>query len=94
MLDAYASQSRQDHVISLTRAMALVQVTGRAELFGHLLKDYGFIVVEKILPRHQGCENVGALDEALKLYKKAEAERNNSRAKWQGGIWCKNGTPL
>lgn len=46
MLDAYASEAREDHTISYVRLLALIHVTGDvrplqigAEMFGHLVVD-------------------------------------------------------
>jgi hypothetical protein len=45
MLDAYASEARADHRISLERFIALIEATGRFELLGFVAKNFGHSVV-------------------------------------------------
>lgn len=47
MLDAYASVARQSHRISVSRFLALVQVTGDRRLLQLLSETMGWAVVEK-----------------------------------------------
>ena len=45
MLDAYASESRTTHKISLERFIALIEVTGCHDLLGFVSEMFGFSVV-------------------------------------------------
>ncbi len=45
MLDAYASPARSDHKVPMSRFLALVQVTGRADLMDPLLREIGAAVL-------------------------------------------------
>jgi hypothetical protein len=47
MLDAYASQAREQHSISALRLAVLVAITGDARAFNVLLEEAGLIVVPK-----------------------------------------------
>lgn len=46
MLDAYASQAREDHSISLARFIALMQATGDRRLLELLAEPMGWAVIE------------------------------------------------
>lgn len=45
MLDAYASEAREDHKISLERMIALVAVTGETGMIGFIADMFGLVVV-------------------------------------------------
>lgn len=45
MLDAYASQAREGHTITLERFVALVEVTGQTGLLGFVADAFGLVVV-------------------------------------------------
>jgi hypothetical protein len=47
MLDAYASQAREEHSISLARFIALMQATGDRRLLELLAEPMGWAVVER-----------------------------------------------
>lgn len=47
MLNAYASQAREDHAINLPRFMALLAATGDRRLLQVLAEDLGWAVIEK-----------------------------------------------
>lgn len=47
MLDAYASQAREDHSIGLARFVALIQATGDRRLLELLAEPMGWAVVER-----------------------------------------------
>lgn len=47
MLDAYCSQAREGHNISLVRAEALLHATGDPRIFGDILERHGFAVIPK-----------------------------------------------
>jgi len=51
MINAYASQAREDHVISLSRFLALLHATGDRRLLEMLAEPLGWAVIEqKFLP--------------------------------------------
>ena len=66
MLDAYASQAREQHSIPAIRLAALVAVTGDARALNVLLEDAGLIVVPKkyeaLLRRERAREMRDQLD--------------------------------
>lgn len=47
MLDAYASQAREEHAIGLARFVALVQATGDRRLLELLAEPMGWAVIER-----------------------------------------------
>ncbi len=47
MLNAYASQAREDHAISVPRFIALMMATGDRRLLQMLAEDQGWAVIEK-----------------------------------------------
>lgn len=47
MLDAYASQAREEHGIGLARFIALIQATGDRRLLEQLAEPMGWAVVER-----------------------------------------------
>lgn len=47
MLDAYASQAREEHAISLARFIALMQATGDRRLLELLAEPQGWAVIER-----------------------------------------------
>ena len=47
MVDAYASPGREDHVISITRFIALLQVTGDRRLLELIAEPLGWAVIER-----------------------------------------------
>lgn len=63
MIDAYASEARDDHPISLPRLMALLEITRDRRLLQVLAEEFGWAVVED---RHLG------LIEAAELHKKRD----------------------
>lgn len=75
MLDAYASEAREEHVINLVRFMGLIHATGDVRLLNMLAEPFGLAVVEqKYLP---------AIDEAMDVDHRealaAELERIDQR---------------
>jgi hypothetical protein len=47
MLNAYASQGREDHVINVPRFMALLHATGDKRLLQLLAESFGWVVLER-----------------------------------------------
>lgn len=62
MLNAYASQAREDHVISVPRYLALMAATGDRRLLQLLAEDMGWAVVEK---RHLPMIELAEVQEKL-----------------------------
>lgn len=60
MLDAYASQAREDHRISVPRFMALIHATGDRRLLELLAEPMGWAVIER---RHLPMIEVAAIRE-------------------------------
>jgi hypothetical protein len=79
MLDAYASEAKEGHRISLERFLALVTATGCHDLLGFLAEPFGFVVVP---------ERFASL---IELHLVEEHERKVARhkatieAKWRAG---------
>jgi hypothetical protein len=79
MLDAYASQAREDHVISLLRLIALVHATGDLRIFQMIAEMFGYSVVED---RYLPWIEVGQLAEKKDEFDRAfDAARRNARAR-------------
>jgi len=78
MLDAYASQSREEHSISLLRVLALLHVTGdmrllqlAADLFGHSVIENRYLPwVEVGMRADHKIESDKSFDAALRWAKK------------------------
>ena len=77
MLDAYASQAREQHSISALRLAALAIVTGDARAFNTLLEEAGLIVV----PRKY--EALLRRERARELLEKLEREEKAADAEWR-----------
>jgi hypothetical protein len=80
MLDAYASPSREDHVISLVRYLALADATGEAQrLLQALAAPFGLAVVES--------RYVPAIRDAMLTDKieELQEQRKAQRRVWKGG---------
>lgn len=78
MVNAYASQARETHTISLERAEALLHATGDARIFGDLLARHGFAVIEE---KYLGAVEDAQLTDTIET---ATARRRRARAKWKG----------
>ena len=64
MLDAYASEAREDHVISLPRFMALLHATEDRRLLELLAEPLGWAVIERrYLPLIELASVQGKIDE-------------------------------
>jgi hypothetical protein len=78
MLDAYASESREDHVINVVRFLALVHATRDYRLLQLLAEPFGLAVIDsRYLP---------AIEDAVLDDKIAELtqRRQLARRKWKG----------
>ncbi|MEG9884150.1 MAG: hypothetical protein V6Z86_05955 [Hyphomicrobiales bacterium] len=79
MLDAYASQAREDHTISALRLVALIHATRDIRLLNLIADLFGWAVVpQKYLP---------AIEEAVLADKIEELSRRKTRARqnWKAG---------
>lgn len=77
MLDAYTSEARDNHTISITRFLALVHATGDFRLLGLL---EGLFDRSSIENRHVGLIRAAQRREAAaKLLKEAEMEEHRAR---------------
>ena len=78
MLDAYASEARADHIISLPRLMALVHVTGDRRLLELLTEPFGWCVVPR---RFLALIELAALREHEdEMKRRGDALRRRARA--------------
>lgn len=77
MLDAYASQAREQHSISALRLAALVAITGDARAFNVLLEEAGLIVVPK------KYEALLRRERAREMLEKLEREEKAADAEWR-----------
>ena len=82
MLDKYASEAAEEHVINVVRFMALVHATRSRELIQMLAEPFGWAVVEK---RHlDAIELASALEERERLNRNIDDARQ--RLKRSGGL--------
>ena len=78
MLDAYASEAREEHIISLPRLLALVHVTGDRRLLELLAEPFGWTVVPR---KFLDLIELAALREHEdEIRRKAETLRRRARA--------------
>ena len=79
MLDAYASQARETHTITLERFIALVEVTGQLGLLGFVAEAFGLVVVPA---KYAELIELHFIDE-----QRAELERRRHAlaARWRAG---------
>jgi hypothetical protein len=79
MLNAYASQAREDHQISVVRFTALIHATGDRRLLELLAESFGWSVIErKYLPL---IELAAVRERADELNSAADALRRQIRGK-------------
>tara|TARA_R110000787_G_scaffold26344_23_gene73738 strand:+ start:341 stop:805 length:465 start_codon:yes stop_codon:yes gene_type:complete len=78
-LNAYASPAREDHNITLERAIALLAVTGDARLIGDLIQPAGYAVIP--------VRFLAAIEEAMcaDVIERAEARKRAARRNWKRG---------
>lgn len=81
MLDAYASQAREEHIINVVRFIALVHATKDRRLLEMIAEMFGWSVIErKYLPL---IELAAVREKEDELSRKADALRRQARA---GGL--------
>lgn len=79
MLDAYASEARESHRITLERFIALIHVTGQNGLLGFVAEQFELIVVPQ---RYSDLIELHFIEEQ----ERALAARKNARlARWKAG---------
>jgi hypothetical protein len=71
MLNAYASQAREDHVISLVRFVALIEVTRDRRLLEMLAERFGWTVIDKKFLPLIDLASIRAREDALRLEREA-----------------------
>jgi Mg-chelatase subunit ChlI len=77
MLDAYASQAREDHTISFLRVLALIHVTGDVRLLQIAAEMFGWAVIDE---KYLHWVEVGQLSEKKEELTKAyETAKRNAR---------------
>lgn len=77
MLDAYASQAREDHAISLPRFLALVHVTQDRRLLELIAEMFGWAVIER---RHLPLIELAAVQDRVdELKRNADALRRQAK---------------
>jgi len=82
MLDKYASEAAEEHVINVVRFMALVHATKSRELIQMLAEPFGWAVVEQ---RHlDAIQLAAALEERERLNRDIDEARQ--RLKRNGGL--------
>lgn len=79
MLNAYASECREAHNISLERAEALLHATGDPRIFADILARYGYAVI----PRRY----LAAIEDAMcdDIMERAAQRKKLARRTWKGG---------
>lgn len=77
MLDAYASQARGEHKITLERLIALIEVTKQYGLLGFIAKNFDLIVVPK---KYSDLIDLHFIDEQMKFL---EQRKNAGLARWK-----------
>lgn len=80
MLDAYASQAREDHVISVVRFIGLIAATDDMRLLQLIADQFGWAVIpKKFLP---------AIEEAMLAdrIEELQARKAQARKTWKGGF--------
>lgn len=77
MLDAYASQAREGHTITLERFIALIEVTGQTGLLGFVAEGFGLVVVPA---KYSSLIELHFIDEQMATL---EARRAATAASWR-----------
>jgi recombinational DNA repair protein (RecF pathway) len=80
MLDAYASESREDHVINVVRFVALIHATRDIRLLNMIADQFGWAVIPK--------KYLAAAEEAIWNDRKEYATQQGlaARRRWKGGM--------
>jgi len=77
MLDAYASQGREDHSISLVRFIALIHATRDRRLLEMVAEQFGWSVIER---KHLKMIELAQVEERLdELRRHADALKRQTR---------------
>jgi len=80
MLDAYASEAREDHSISVVRLLALIHVTGDLRLLNLLAEQLGQVTIPaRYLPAIEDA----MLDDKIE---ELTQRRQLARKRWKGGL--------
>lgn len=83
MLDAYAAESRDDHNISMARALALIAVTDRHDILDYLVRRIGAVLLigEEINAARIGHldRQIAALQEEKKAWQKKTSPIDRSQ---------------
>lgn len=80
MLDAYASQARENHNLTLARAFALLHATGDARILGTELERFGLAIIP--------TRYLAAVEEAMWAEREERSHANKlaARRRWKGGL--------
>lgn len=78
MLDAYASEAKTDHNITVERFVALVRATGKKELLGFLAEDFDLAVVPR---RYENVIELALIEDHQRMI---ELRRRTLRATLRG----------
>ncbi|WP_163266511.1 hypothetical protein [Chelativorans alearense] len=79
MLDAYASEAKEGHKITLERFIALVEATGCHDLLGFVAELYGYVVVPE---RYASLIELHLLDEHER---EVQRRKQAAEARWRAG---------
>lgn len=78
MLDAYASQAREDHIINVVRFIALIHATKDRRLLEMIAEMFGWAVIDR---KYLRLIKLGALqDRRDDMTREIEAERRQAKA--------------
>lgn len=85
ILDAYASEAREDHVINVVRFMALIHATGDVRLLQMLAEPFGLAVVEqRYLPAIEEAMTADAIEELSAKIEALSKRQQLARRRWKG----------
>ncbi|MCV6583995.1 MAG: hypothetical protein OIF47_00525 [Marinibacterium sp.] len=79
MLDAYASEARESHKITVERMMALIHVTGQHGLLGFIAEQFGLVVVHE---RYRDIIDLHFIEEQEQAL---AARKSATLARWRAG---------
>lgn len=80
MIDAYASEAREDHVINVVRFIGLIHATRDMRLLNMIAEMFGWVVIPK--------RYLSAVEEAMWADRQEQAtrERLAARRRWKVGV--------
>lgn len=85
ILDAYASEAREEHVINVVRFLALVHATGDDRLLQLLVEPFGLAVIDrKYLPAIEAEMAADLIDEMRAKITQMEQRQALARKRWKG----------